>query len=192
MTHLNRPHLNRRHVVKLGVLGALSFELAGCDVLMSPKEAKEKGARYKAFSDTEVATLERLGEILLPGASLAGIAHFIDAQVSGKPSDSLSILRYMDWPPPYANFYVAGLTALEAASQSKHGVTFAKLNDTSAEAMVQALFTGEIAWQAGGPPPPLFYFVLRGDAVDVVYGTMEGFEKLDVPYLAHIEPAKRW
>jgi hypothetical protein len=35
------------------------------------------------------------------------------------------------------------------------------------------------------------YFVLRSDAVDVVYGTMEGYESLGVPYMPHIVPDKR-
>jgi len=46
------------------------------------------------------------------------------------------------------------------------------------------------AWQ--GPPAGQVYFVLRSDAVDVVYGTMEGYESLGVPYLPHIAPDRRW
>jgi hypothetical protein len=43
-----------------------------------------------------------------------------------------------------------------------------------------------------GRPPALAYAVLRADAVDVVYGTMEGYEALGIPYMAHIAPEKRW
>ena len=43
-------------------------------------------------------------------------------------------------------------------------------------------------WPAG----PFVYLVLRNDAVDVVYGTMSGYEGLGIPYMAHIAPAKRW
>ena len=39
---------------------------------------------------------------------------------------------------------------------------------------------------------PFFYFVLRNDAVDVVYGTKDGIESLGIPYMAHIEPPSRW
>ena len=45
-------------------------------------------------------------------------------------------------------------------------------------------------WQ--GPPGPFVYTVLRSDAVDVVYSTMEGYEALGVPYMAHIAPERRW
>jgi len=30
--------------------------------------------------------------------------------------------------------------------------------------------------------------MVRSDAVDVVYGTVEGFERLGVPYMPHILP----
>jgi len=43
-----------------------------------------------------------------------------------------------------------------------------------------------------GPPAALFYFVLRNDALDVVYGTEAGFAKLGIPYMAHIAPPTRW
>ena len=36
------------------------------------------------------------------------------------------------------------------------------------------------------------YLVLRSDAVDVVYGTVEGYEALGIPYMPHIAPDKRW
>jgi len=43
-----------------------------------------------------------------------------------------------------------------------------------------------------GPPSPFFYFVSRADAVDVFYGTVEGFARLGIPYMPHIAPLKRW
>ena len=43
-----------------------------------------------------------------------------------------------------------------------------------------------------GRPGALVYAVLRADAVDVVYGTMEGYEALGIPYMPHIPPEKRW
>ena len=45
-------------------------------------------------------------------------------------------------------------------------------------------------WQ--GPPGGFVYFVLRSDAVDVVFGTVEGYEALGIPYMPHIMPEKRW
>ena len=45
-------------------------------------------------------------------------------------------------------------------------------------------------WQ--GPPGPFVYNVLRGDAVDVVYATMDGYAMLGVPYMPHIAPTQKW
>ena len=36
------------------------------------------------------------------------------------------------------------------------------------------------------------YTILRNDALDVVYGTMEAYAALGVPYMAHIAPTKKW
>jgi hypothetical protein len=43
-----------------------------------------------------------------------------------------------------------------------------------------------------GPPQPAIYGALRADAVDVVYGTVEGTERLGVPYMALVAPKARW
>ena len=45
-------------------------------------------------------------------------------------------------------------------------------------------------WQ--GPAGPFVYFLLRHDAVDVAFGTVEGIESLGTPYMPHISPEKRW
>jgi hypothetical protein len=34
--------------------------------------------------------------------------------------------------------------------------------------------------------------MLRNDAIDVVYGTVEGFARLSVPYMPHILPQRSW
>jgi hypothetical protein len=43
-----------------------------------------------------------------------------------------------------------------------------------------------------GFPIFLFFMCLRSDAVDVVYGTPAGFEKLNIPYMQHILPPEGW
>ena len=45
-------------------------------------------------------------------------------------------------------------------------------------------------WQ--GPPGPFVYLLLRSDAVDVVYGTMDGYAALGFPYMPHIAPTRSW
>ncbi len=45
-------------------------------------------------------------------------------------------------------------------------------------------------WQ--GPAQSFVYGMLRNDAVDVVYGTVEGFARLGIPYMPHILPQRSW
>jgi hypothetical protein len=34
--------------------------------------------------------------------------------------------------------------------------------------------------------------MMRNDGVDVVYGSVEGFKNLDIPYMPHIMPKATW
>ena len=84
-----------------------------------------------------------------------------------------------------------GLRALEQQSQLRYQRAFAQ-----SIAEEQAALLRDLAQRTppdwDGPPAPLFYFVTRNDAVDVYYGTLEGFARLQVPYMAHILPPERW
>ncbi len=183
--------LDRRQFLERSALGLVSVAVAGAEVMLTPAEARAEGAGFKVFTADEAVTLEALGETLLPGAAEAGIAHFVDHHLAQPLADSLLMIRYLDVQPPFAPFYQGGLAGLDAAANKAHGKTFAELAANQANAMVAALGGGNPdGWS--GPPAPFFYFVTRADAVDVVYGTMAGFEKLGLPYLAHIEPAARW
>lgn len=101
------------------------------------------------------------------------------------------MLKYLGVPAPFDAFYRGGLRATGTAARALYGKAFADLNSQQAGALVTQLAAGHVdRWQ--GPASALFYFVLRSDAVDVVYGTQRGFELLGVPYMAHIAPPSRW
>ena len=182
----------RRDLLKgAGALAAIPVMSGGTLALLTPSEAYAKAAPFGTLTPPEVATLEAFGELLLPGARAAGIAHFIDHHLSVPPAESLLMLRYLDVPPPYAGFYRAGLAALDAYAAAVGGAPFASLPGPAATGIVRAISAAPPPdWR--GPPSPLFYFAVRSDAVDVVYGTEEGFEKLGVPYMAHILPETKW
>ena len=182
---------SRRSFIKNTGVGLLTFYVGGCEVEMTPEEAREKEVAYGVLTDTEVSTLDALGEILLPGSAAAGLSHFIDHQLGATTEDQLLMIRYLGVPAPFTSFYRGGLAALDDFSRTQAKQSFADVGQEE-----QTNLVGQIAqsnpdgWQ--GPPGPFFYFVLRNDAVDVVYGTKEGIESLDVPYMAHIEPSSRW
>jgi Gluconate 2-dehydrogenase subunit 3 len=182
---------NRRLVMKGAALGALAYTVGGAEVLLSPREAYAQDVPLKVLTADERAALEALGETLLPGAKDAGRAHYVDQQLSVPAGEALLVARALGVMPPYANFYRAGLAGLDAASQKTHGTKFAALTQEKKNDFVEQ-FRQKVPDGWGGPPSPFFYFVSRADAVDVFYGTVEGFERLGVPYMPHIAPLKRW
>ena len=183
--------VNRRMVLKGAALASLACTVGGAEVLLSPREAHAQGVPLKVLTADERVALEALGDTLLPGARDAGLAHYVDQQLSVDPSESLLLARALGVMPPYANFYRAGLAGLDQSSRRAHGMTFAELAaDKRAEFVEQIRQKAPEGWS--GPPSPFFYFVSRGDAVDVYYGTVEGFERLGIPYMPHIIPIKRW
>ena len=173
------------------MLGLLAFQVGGTVAMLSPRAARAAKLPMRVLKEAEVRTLEALGDTLLPGAAEAGLAAYLDQQLASDPAESLLMIRYLDVPPPHAPFYTAGLAAVDAAARKLHAQPFAALEPSARSAFVGQMQRGAIeGWQ--GPPPPFFYFVLRSDAVDVVYGTVEGFEKLGIPYMAHIPPTEKW
>jgi hypothetical protein len=183
--------VTRREFLERGAVGGIAAMMAISynGRLVSPTQAKAEGVPFTTLTAAEGTQLELLGDVLLPGASDAGIANFVDAQLA-KP-EPLLIVRYFDWPGPLTDFYSKGLAALDKASQAANGATFAKSTPDQRTALMGGFLGGDIpGWD--GPPAPLFYLAVRGDAVDVVYGTVEGFDRLDVPYMPHILPTERW
>ena len=183
--------MERRAFVQGAALGALAFTAGGVEVLLTPGAARAQGVPLRLLKADEADTIEALGETLVPGARRAGIAHFIDQQISIPAEEALLEARIMSIRPPYANFYRAAVGAVDRASEATQGRKFAALSAGEQHDFVNLMRQNKIDnWQ--GPPGGLVYFLLRSDAVDVVYGTMEGYESLGVPYMPHIAPDRRW
>jgi len=186
-----RDPVGRRVVLKGAAIGALVFTIDGTELALTPREARARDVPLRVLSADEAATLEALGEVLLPGAQAAGISAYVDHQLAGDPGDALLIARSMGVAPPFAAFYRAGLAALEATARKQHESGFAALPEPTQIALVRQISQhSPDGW--AGPPAPFFYAVTRNDAIDVVYGTVEGFERLGVPYMPHIVPERSW
>ena len=183
--------MERRVFLKGASMGLLAFTVGGSEILMAPGEARARAVPFRLLNGDEAETIEALGETLVPGAREAGVAHFIDQQVSVPPTEALLEARIVNIKPPFVNFYRAAIGGIDRASTARSGKRFAALAASEQHDFIDALRQNKIeGWQ--GPPAAQVYFVLRSDAVDVVYGTMEGYESLGVPYLPHIAPDKRW
>lgn len=184
--------IERRDFIRGAATGALAFTVGGVEVLLTAREARAQNVPFRLLKAGEAETIEALGETLVPGARGAGVAHFIDQQLSVPPDEALLEARILNVRPPYANFYRAATGAVDTASKALHnGRNFAQLNASEQHDFVDAMRQNKIQnWQ--GPSGSMVYMVLRSDAVDVVYGTVEGYEALGIPYMPHIAPEKRW
>jgi hypothetical protein len=183
--------IERRAFVQGAGLGTLAFMVGGAEVLLTPRQAHAQGVPLRTLSAEQAATLDALGETLVPGAKEAGITQFVDQQISIPPEQALLQARILNVRPPFANFYRAALGAVDAASNKNKGRKFAELSATEQHDLVGAMRINKIdGWQ--GPPGPFVFAVLRSDAVDVVYSTMEGYAALGIPYMPHIAPTQKW
>ena len=158
------------------------FLVSGSWVKIAPAQAVEMGFEPQSLSRGQCQTLEMLAESVVPGASLAGIAAYVDSQLSAG-ANSLLMGKYVGvTTDQQLGFYTA---ALDAASNALNRP------GASVDAVVRAMANDSVAdWQ--GPPASFFFFLLRADALDVTYGTGRGFAELGIPYMAHITPEEPW
>ena len=185
--------VNRRQFVKAGAGGAaltLAFNVGGAVLMLTPEEARAKGVKIKRLSQHETTMLEKLAEAMVPGSVAAGVAHFVDHQLGVAPDDCMLIAKYFPVPQPFTAWYKRGLAAAETFARSKLNNKLAALTAREMHQLVGEI--GRPGTQVDGFDLSLFYVCLRSDAVDVVYGTPKGFEKLDIPYMAHIMPPEGW
>jgi hypothetical protein len=184
--------IERRDFIKGAATGALAFTVGGVETLLTPREARAQNVPFRLLKANEAETIEALGETLVPGARAAGVAHFIDQQLSVPPGEALLEARILNVRPPYAAFYRAAIGAVDTASKALNsGRDFAQLDPGERHDFVDAMRQNKLQnWK--GPGGSLVYLVLRSDAVDVVYGTVEGYDALGIPYMPHIAPQQRW
>src|SRR5882724_6498289 len=108
----------RRSFIKGATVGALAFSVGGAEVLLTPRQARAQGVALRVLTAPEAQTLEAIGESLAIGARQAGIAHFVDQQLTVPPGYALLSLRVSEVRPPFVNFYRDALGALERAARS--------------------------------------------------------------------------
>ena len=181
----------RRKFLKHGGAGLLTFYLGGCEVELTPAKARQKKADLQVLSASEVRNFEALADILLPGSAAAGVAYFVDHQLAQPAGNELLLIRYLGVHPPFTGFYKSGIAALNSAALTSDDIAFADLDEELKRGIANQMAAGKlIKWT--GPPSQFFFFVLRADAIDVMYGTKTGFDNLNIPYMAHIDPPSRW
>jgi len=188
--------INRRAFTLTGGAFTLAF-LSGNDIVtLSPSEAKAHNIPFQKITAKQARLIDILGDGIVPGANESGLTHYIDHQLSSTTEDNLMILRYLRVSPPFDGFYNSALTAFEGAIKKHFGKSPEQLTKAEVTEFIPLMMRqnpdGWSESDKNAPPAPFFYFVLRSDAIDVTYGSMEQFDSLDIPYMAHIEPNHRW
>ena len=184
--------VRRRAFMQGAAAGALAFTVGGAEVLMLPREARAQKVPLKVLNADEATRLEAVSDTIVPGARDAGIAHFVDQQCSVPPHEALLQIRISNVRPPFVNFYRAALNEIDRQCNTNHGKPFAQLSAAEQLAFIGAMRVGKHPDWKGPPAQQAVYGTFRTDGVDVVYGTVEGFERLGVPYMPHILPTARW
>jgi hypothetical protein len=179
--------LTRRQFSQAIGCGTFAFLVGNERKCLTPAQAFEQDSAFEVLDGAAVRTLGALAEVLLPGSREAGVAHFVDNQLAADDHDSLLMIRYFAVPKPFRDFYHGGLAALSAVARAQFNREFDSLEPQQQEKLVVQMSQDAIAAWAG-PPQSFFYFIVRNDAIDVVYGSAKGFEALGIPYMPHILP----
>lgn len=185
--------LTRRSLVERALKGSLlclTFKLGSVSVLLTPEEARAQKVPLQMLDEAQARRLELLADAILPGSAGLGVVQFVDHQLNADPNESLLIAKYFQVPLPYMNFYAGGIAVAAGMAQKTFGKSIDELTADERQRLIEEMAApGAVVDEF---PIFLFYMCLRSDAVDVVYGTPEGFEKLNVPYMQHILPPEGW
>jgi len=186
-------NITRRTFVDTAVKGSLltlSFAFGGTTLLLTPQEAHARNVPLGVLDATQARVLELLAETLVPGSVAAGVVNFVDHQLGVDPNDALLLAKYFQVAPPYRNFYAAGTRIAAQMAKTVTGKPIETLDKAGLKLLVTEM--SKPGTVVDGFPIFLFYLCFRSDAVDVVYGTPAGFEKLNIPYMQHIMPPGGW
>ena len=146
-------------------------------------------ARAPALDARQQATLAAFADALVPGAAAAKVSEFVLAML--ETSDRMLGYELLGAPTPARDFYREALNALDRLSRRRFGRALSALSGQQlAQLKERLLAPEEDAWR--GPPRQVVYWAIRSDACDVVYGSEAAYDRLGVPYMAHIHPPSVW
>ncbi len=137
-------------------LGAAAAVASGAAVSCASRDGD-----WRALRASEAATLTAICERLIPadrdpGAAWAGVARFIDIQLTGPYRK-------------YKKLYRQGLIATDQVSRLRFGHRFANLGPTQQDDVLGALERGDVPEEVWAKPQPRRFFDM------VLAHTMQGF-----------------
>jgi gluconate 2-dehydrogenase gamma chain len=165
MKHMNDGNkLSRRNFIKIATFsaGALSFTTGSLSFIEGCSTVSKPGTVF--FSENEIKLVEAIAEQIIPannwpGGMDAGVANFIDIQLTG----------------PYHRFqedYRKGLAALENTCRNKFHHKFENLSWDSQTAVLKDMEAGRLEgniWRKGFSE--YFFELLRSHCLQGYYGS---------------------
>ncbi|HVZ65476.1 MAG TPA: gluconate 2-dehydrogenase subunit 3 family protein [Lacunisphaera sp.] len=153
--------VSRRTVLKLGLAGIAGIAVGAGAPGVIARLGRPALPRCAFFTDDEAALLAGICEQLIPGddmpgATDAGVVHYIDLQLSGV---------YQRHQPAYRR----GLASFAHTCRQQFGATFAALPAARKIEMLRALEAGRVPRDLWDQPSPQAFFNL------VLAHTMQGF-----------------
>src|SRR5262245_28564448 len=143
--------IERRAFMKGATLGALAFTVGGSTVMLTAGEARAANIPFRLLKEPEAELIEAIGETLVQGARAAGVAHFIDHQISVPAGEALLQARIMNVRPPFADFYRAAIAAVDGGSQKVYGHKFIELTVAQRIEFVHNMRQNKVeGWQGPG------------------------------------------
>ncbi len=142
-----------------------------CFAFQSPEGgAQIRPAAYapRFFTSAEFPLLERLVEIVIPGAGPAGAAEFIDVMAASDPALQFPFRYGLDW--------------IDAHSRGLHGAPFLSVPAAQQTALLVPLAYRD-HHRTGEEDGRAFFHLLRQYTVMGYYTTRAGMEELDDPSL---------
>ena len=184
--------IERRDFLRGTATGVFAFSVGGVEVRLSAREAHTQNVPFRLLKANEAKPSRRWATPLFlaraPQALLiSSISNSLFRQKKHCSKHASSMFAHptrasIEVRLPPSTTRAKGLTAAASSWSSVR---------TSSTIFVDAMRQNKVqGWQ--GPGGSFVYLLLRSDAVDVVYGTMEGYEALGIPYMPHIAPDKRW
>jgi gluconate 2-dehydrogenase gamma chain len=155
--------MTRRSAVKLAALGLAGGVLGSGGAALVTRLARDAVRPFAFFTGEEAATLITVCEQIIPrddapGATDAGVIHFIDRQLSG----TLSRHR-----PTYRQ----GLAALRAMCRAQHAQPFEALSRAQQQEILSRLEAGDVPkehWREAAPAP--FFRLVVSHTMQAFYG----------------------
>ena len=179
--------IERRALIKGAGLSVLAFSVGGAEVLLSPRAAHAQNIPFRTLTPEQSA----LGRWRDFGSWRQAGRISISLISSCRPHGEALLERAFSTCGRLMQFLSRGARRVDKTSQAKNGDKNSQLTPTERHDFVDLMRQNKIeGWQ--GPAGPFVYLIMRSDAVDVVYGTMEGYAALGIPYMPHIAPEKRW